>query len=252
VVKIGILQLKQYDLLYQATNDEEMLDHIKKMLHKAAHTYEYRIDIICLPELWYTKLVKDFEKEFKVIMNAAREYKMTIIPGAFREKIADKIHVSSPVITSDGSILGRQLKIHLFGVQRKSSKAGLKTEIFHADNFKFSIAICYDVVFPEIARTAAYEGADILFFPSKILKGGIHPWHMYLQVRALENRIPVIASNVSGGLFGGRSVAVDLNYDRKTDIATPIVRSGSSVREQLIVLDMDLKKFRQIRKRRFG
>jgi omega-amidase len=75
---------------------------------------------------------------------------------------------------------------------------------------------------------------------------------MYLQVRALENRIPVIASNVSGGLFGGRSIAVDLNYDRKTDIATPIVWSGSPVREQLIVIDMDLKKFRQIRKRRFG
>jgi omega-amidase len=252
VVKIGILQLKQYDHLYQTTNDGMMLDHIKKMLHKAANTCEYRTDIICLPELWYTKLVKDFEKEFKVIMNAAREYKTTIIPGAFREKIVDKVHVSSPVITSDGSILGRQLKIHLFGIQRKTSKAGSKTEIFDAKNFRFSIAICYDVVFPEIARGAAYEGADILFFPSKILKGGIHPWHMYLQVRALENRIPVIASNVCGGLFGGRSIAVDLNYDKKTDIATPRIRSGSSVKEQLIVIDMDLNKFRQIRKRRFG
>lgn len=229
-----------------------ILEHIKKMLHKAAHVYDYKIDVICLPELWYTKLVKDFEKEFKIITDAAREYKMTIIPGAFKEKIGDNVYVSCPVITSDGSIQGRQFKIHLFGIQKKTCKPGTKIKIFDAGKFRFSIAICYDVVFPEIARLATYKGADLLFFPSKILKEGIYPWHMYLQVRALENRIPVIASNVSGGLFGGRSIVVDFKYDKKTDIAIPEIKTGSSVKEQLIMADIDLKKSRQIHKRRFG
>jgi omega-amidase len=35
---------------------------------------------------------------------------------------------------------------------------------------------------------------------------------MYLQVRALENRIPVIAANVCGKLFGGRSMIVDFSW----------------------------------------
>ena len=42
-----------------------------------------------------------------------------------------------------------------------------------------------------ISRALARKGADIVFFPSKISKKGIEPWHMYVQVRALENRIPV-------------------------------------------------------------
>ena len=229
-----------------------ILEHIKKMLHKAAYVYDYKIDVICLPELWYTKLVKDFEKEFKIITDAAREYKMTIIPGAFKEKIGDNVYVSCPVITPDGSIQGRQFKIHLFGIQKKTCKPGTKIKIFDAGKFRFSIAICYDVVFPEMARLATYKGVDLLFFPSKILKEGIYPWHMYLQVRALENRIPVIASNVSGGLFGGRSIVVDFKYDKKTDIAIPKIKTGSSVKEQLIMADIDLKKSRQIHKRRFG
>jgi omega-amidase len=250
VVNLCVLQLEQYNHL-DAGKNEMILEHIKKMLHKAAYAYDYKIDVICLPELWYTKLVKDFEKEFKIIMDAAREYKMTIISGAFKEKIGDNVYVSCPVITSDGSIQGRQFKIHLFGIQKKTCKPGTKIKIFDAGKFRFSIAICYDVVFPEIARFATYKGADLLFFPSKILKEGIYPWHMYLQVRALENRIPVIGSNVSGGLFGGRGIVVDFKYDKKTDIAIPKIKTGSPVKEQLIMADIDLRKSRQIHKRRF-
>lgn len=80
------------------------------MIHDAS--YDYKMDVICLPELWYTKPVKNFEKEFGAIVSAASEYNVTIIPGAFKEKIAGNMYVSCPVIASDRSILGRQFKIH--------------------------------------------------------------------------------------------------------------------------------------------
>jgi len=211
-----------------------------------------KIEIVCLPELWYTKVVRDFEKEFKVIIDAAREYDFTIIPGAFKEKICDDTFVSCPIVTPNGSILGRQLKIHLFGDQRKTLKPGSKMEVFEIGKLKFSVPICYDLVFPEIARSAVREGAELLFFPSKIPKTGINPWHLYLQVRALENRIPVVASNVCGDIFGGRSMIVDLKYDRSTDIATPKIKTGAAVREQTIIVDIDLKRSRQMRQRRFA
>jgi predicted amidohydrolase len=211
-----------------------------------------KIEIVCLPELWYTKVVRDFEKEFKVIIDAAREYDFTIIPGAFKEKICDDTFVSCPIVTPNGSILGRQLKIHLFGDQRKTLKPGSKMEVFEIGKLKFSVPICYDLVFPEIARSAVREGAELLFFPSKIPKTGINPWHLYLQVRALENRIPVVASNVCGDIFGGRSMIVDLKYDRSTDIATPKIKTGAAVREQTIIVDIDLKRSREMRQRRFA
>ena len=252
MVNIGLIQLQQYDKLGAALSNELILKYLKSLFHKASDKYGAKIEIVCLPELWYTKVVRDFEKEFKVIIDAAREYDFTIIPGAFKEKICDDTFVSCPIVTPNGSILGRQLKIHLFGDQRKTLKPGSKMEVFEIGKLKFSVPICYDLVFPEIARSAVREGAELLFFPSKIPKTGINPWHLYLQVRALENRIPVVASNVCGGIFGGRSMIVDLKYDRSTDIATPKIKTGAAVREQTIIVDIDLKRSRQMRQRRFA
>ncbi len=252
MVNIGLIQVQQYDKSGAAPRNQLILKHLKSLFHKASDIYGSKIEIVCLPELWYTKVVRDFEKEFKVIIDAAREYDFTIIPGAFKEKICDDTYVSCPVVTPNGSILGRQFKIHLFGDQRKTLKPGSKMEVFEIGKLKFSVPICYDLVFPEIARSAVREGAELLFFPSKIPKTGINPWHLYLQVRALENRIPIVASNVCGGIFGGRSMIVDLKYDRSTDIATPKIKTGAAVREQTIIVDIDLKRSRQMRQRRFA
>jgi predicted amidohydrolase len=81
------------------------------MIHDAS--YNYQIDVICLPELCFTKLLKDFEKEFRAIVSAASEYNVTIISGAFTGKIAGNVYVSCPFIASDRSILGRQLFVWL-------------------------------------------------------------------------------------------------------------------------------------------
>ena len=62
----------------------------------------------------------------------------------------------------------------------------------------------------------------------------------------------MVASNVCGGLFGGRSMIVDLEYDKSTDIAIPKIKTAASVKEQIIIVDIDLKRSRQIRQRRFA
>jgi omega-amidase len=95
----------------------------------------------------------------------------------------------------------------------------------------------------------------MLFFPSKIRYEGIKPWHMYVQVRALENRIPIAAPNVcdSGGnsIYKGKSIFVDFDYEYKTDIAVPKLRFGSSVNDQILIMDIDLKRTRKLHKKRF-
>jgi predicted amidohydrolase len=76
---------------------------------------------------------------------------------------------------------------------------------------------------------------------------------MYVQVRALENRIPIAAPNVCdiNNIYKGKSILVDFNYDNKTDIAIPKLRVGSSVNEQIIIMDIDLKYVKKLRKKRF-
>ena len=237
-------------------NLENAIKHILKLLNRIGSSDS---DIACFPELWYSKILTNFETQFVKINGAAKEYNMTVIPGAFIEtsKMNDNrsslLQISSPVITNEGTILGSQLKIHPFGSERKVIKAGNKVQVFESSNIKFGIGICYDIVFPEISRALVRKGADILFFPSKIRYEGIKPWHMYVQVRALENRIPIAAPNVCGvnNIYKGKSILVDFNYDNKTDIAIPKLRVGSSVNEQILIMDIDLKYAKKLRKKRF-
>lgn len=248
MLRIALVQI------HLQNNKTKAIEHTIKLLNKIGSSDS---DIVCLPELWYSKIVTNFETEFDKIIDAAKEYNMTIIPGAFLERSnnnnGNDLHISSPVIADKGIIADRQLKIHPFGPQRKVVKAGTKLRVFNCRNFKFGIGICYDIVFPEIARALVRKGADILFFPSKIRYEGIKPWHMYVQVRALENRIPIVAPNVCGinNRYKGKSIFVDFDYDNKTDIAIPKLRFGSSVNEQVLIIDIDLKRTRRLREKRF-
>ncbi|HEY7570406.1 MAG TPA: carbon-nitrogen hydrolase family protein [Nitrososphaeraceae archaeon] len=237
-------------------NKTKALEYTLKLLRKVGLSDS---DIVCLPELWYTNIVTNFETEFDKIIEAAKEYNMIIIPGAFIERSNDNdndnnLQITSPVIAADGVIVGRQMKIHPFGSQRKVVRAGTNVELFESGDLKFGIGICYDIVFPEVARALVKKGADILFFPSRIRYEGIKPWHMYVQVRALENRIPIAAPNVcdSGNrVYKGKSILVDFDYNYKTDIAVPKLSIGSSVNDQIIVMDIDLNRTRKLRKKRF-
>ena len=240
VVKVALVQLRS-----QKTRAES-IEHAVKLLRKAG---ALEPDIACLPELWYPKAVNSFGQEFKSIIDIAKEQNMIIISGAFLERNNYNLFIASPVISRDGKILGRQFKIHPFGTQRDAVKSGTTMKMFDGGSFKFGIGICYDVVFPEVSRALMRKGAEILFFPSKINKKGIEPWHMYVQVRALENRIAVAAPNVCDDMCGGKSILVGFDYDKKTDIAVP-KRIVGSISDQTLGLDIDLDHVRKIREAR--
>jgi predicted amidohydrolase len=157
VLRVALIQLQLQH------NKAKAIERTLKLLNKVGSSES---DIVCLPELWYTKTVTNFETEFDKIIDIAKEYNMAIIPGAFverRNNCNNALQISTPVIANDGVISGRQLKIHPFGLQRKVMKAGTKVELFETVNFKFGIGICYDIVFPEVARAMLKKGADILF-----------------------------------------------------------------------------------------
>jgi omega-amidase len=240
VVRISLVQLR-----IRKTRAES-IEHAMKILRKAI---AFDPDIVCLPELWYPKAVDDFEYEFKPIIDLAKEQSIIIIAGAFLERIDTKQYISSPVISGTGETLGRQIKIHPFASQRAIATPGSTVKIFCCGGIKFGVAICYDLVFPEISRALVTKGAELIFYPSKISVKGIKPWHMYAQVRALENRIPVGAPNICDDGFGGKSTLVTFSYDKKTDIAIPKLMFGS-VKEQTFGIDVDLEYVRKIRNQR--
>jgi predicted amidohydrolase len=237
MTKLAIIQTHSH------STNQKGIDIISKILTSAGMA---ETDIVCLPEQWQKEnKMDDFDEEFSRFKKIAKDYNMTIITGAFYQKRRNGFVISAPVIY-DGEIIGVQEKIHPFGYEKGLIKAGTKTQVFKT-SCKFGIIICYDMVFADVAESFVKKGAQVLFSPSRIVKRGIKPWHMYVQVRALENRVPILAANVQNKRFGGNSIIVDLSESDDVMIPKTTILHGQAIKSALF----DLKKYEKSRIRRY-
>lgn len=239
MVKLGVIQTATCN-----TNDEGIF-RVSKILKKLGRN---NAEIVCLPEQWLkNNEISDFNTEFSEFKKIAKEYSMTIIPGAFYETGNGWKSIVSPIIGPEGEFIGKQEKIHPFGYERDIVKPGNEARIFNTA-CKFGIIICYDMVFPKVANTFTKKGAQVLFSPSRIIKKGIKPWQIYVQARALENRIPILAANVENVRFGGSSMIVDLT-EKSNIVTTNVTRLNG---EQGITREFTLEAYERSRKSRFS
>lgn len=237
--KLGIIQTSQYSSNYEA------IQKISKMLYTAA---KKEAEIVCLPEQWLVNNKITDYSIFNGFKKIAKEHRMTIIVGAFYEKQNKHQVISAPIIGPDGHIIGKQEKIHPFDYENKLVKAGKKTKIFKTF-CKFGVIVCYDMVFPKVAESLTKKGAQVLFSTSRIVKRGIIPWHIYVQARALENRIPILAANISSNKYGGQSIIIDLK--EMNQIMVPRVFK-CRLSSQVMIKEFDLKKLQKERRKRYS
>ncbi|MBT5200641.1 MAG: carbon-nitrogen hydrolase family protein [Thaumarchaeota archaeon] len=238
MVKLGIIQTSSY------SSNQNGIKKISEILKKMGSK---ETEIVCLPEQWLkNNEISNFDSEFSDFKKIAKEFSMTIIPGAFYHT-KKKTAIVAPIIGPTGDIIGIQEKIHPFDYERRSVNPGKEAKIFKT-SCKFGVIICYDMVFPKVANNLAKKGAEVLFSPSRIVNRGIEPWKMYVQVRSLENRIPILAANVQNHKFGGNSMIVDLKENNKV-FTTKISRLN---KEGSISKEFELKKYESSRKNRFS
>jgi len=239
MVKVGIIQTRTY-----STNKVGII-RISKFLEELG---KKKTQIVCLPEQWLkNNEIKDFDSEFLDFKEIAKKYQMTIIPGAFYEKIKKDVTISSPVIGPDGDIIGRQEKIHPYDYEKNTVTPGKEAKIFKT-SCRFGVIICYDMVFPRVSETFVKKGAQILFSPSRIVRRGINPWETYVRARSLENRVPILAANVKNRTYGGNSMIIDLIENNKVLIPKII-----KIKEEgFVVKNFSLSKFEKNRKIRFS
>jgi predicted amidohydrolase len=239
MVKLGLIQTTP-----QSTN-QKGITQAGKILEKLGNK---NTEIVCLPEQWLkNNEIDDFELEFLEFKKIAKEFSMTIIPGAFYEISKKKTQIISPIIGPNGEFIGRQEKIHPFDYERDNVIPGKEAKVFNTA-CKFGVIICYDMVFPKVANTLVKKGAQVLFSPSRIVRRGIEPWQMYVQVRSLENRIPILAANVENRKFGGNSLIVDLTENNKV-VTTQVMKLNGECGKSK---EFDLKKYEKNRKVRFS
>ena len=239
MVKFGLIQTASY------SDNQKGILQISKILKKLGRE---NTDIVCLPEQWLkNNEIEDWDSEFLDFKKIAKEFSMTIIPGAFYEITKQKTSIISPIIGPKGEFIGRQEKIHPFDYEKDNVKPGKEAKIFNTA-CKFGVVICYDMVFPKVANTFVKKGAQVLFSPSRIVRRGMEPWQMYVQVRALENRIPILAANVENHRFGGNSLIIDLTENNKVVTTKVMELNGECGTSK----EFDLNKYEKSRKIRFS
>ena len=237
MTKVGLIQTSNYE------NNKKGIENVSKLLKKLGID---ETEIVCLPEQWLpNNKIDDYDKEFSEFKKISQEYNMTIIPGAFYQEKNNQISINSPIISPDGEIIGKQEKIHPYDYEKEIVSPGNEAKIFNT-SCKFGVMICYDTVFPGVADTLTKKGAQILFSPSRIVKEGIDPWKMYVQVRSLENRIPIVAPNVIDRKFGGNSLIIELQKKEKI-VKTKLTELYGESSESI---DIIFSNYKEIRKHR--
>jgi len=239
MVKLGLIQT-----ISHSTN-QKGISRVSELLKKLG---KKEAEIICLPEQWLkNNKISDFDSEFSNFKKIAKDFSMTIIPGAFYDITKRNTTIIAPIIGPEGEFIGRQEKIHPFDYERDTVKPGKEAKIFNTA-CRFGVIICYDMVFPKVANTLVKKGAQVLLSPSRIVRRGIEPWQMYVQVRALENRVPILAANIENHRFGGNSIVVDLTENNKV-VTTKITKLNG---ESEITREFTLDKYEKSRKIRFS
>ena len=72
---------------------------------------------------------------------------------------------------------------------------------------------------------------------------------MYVHVRSLENRIPIIAANVKNKKFGGQSLIADLTHDRGIMVPKKITVKDNKT---TTTTDIEVSEYKKHRKKRYS
>lgn len=146
----------------------------------------------------------------------AAEYGTVIVAGlAERASGAAQVRNTVVAVRGDG-LLAHYRKQHLYDAfgQAESDwvEAGeLGAATFEVAGIRFGLMTCYDLRFPEVARTLMDAGADALVVPAEWVRGPLkeHHWTTLLAARAIENTAYVVAADHPTPIGVGHSQVVD-------------------------------------------
>lgn len=156
-------------------------------------------------------------KACQVIGEYAKKYHVHIIYG-FPERdtiIKDAIYNSAVLISDEGKALGVYRKVHLFSSEKEYFRPGDDYPLFETSIGKIGMMICWDTAFPEVARTYALKGVELIAvstnwekpYLSDVITDNQSDWDLVTRARAIDNCIYIIAANRIGfdetlGFFG--------------------------------------------------
>lgn len=210
-------------------------------------------DIIVLPELAFTGYFFEDREELKKLAEVVSESPTVhslsrlckdnafYLVAGFAEQYKEQLYNTALVIGPSG-LLHRYRKLHLFNTEKEYFDPGdTPLNTIEIRGAKVGVMICFDWVFPEVARSLALQGADLLCHPSNLV---LTYCQKTMLTRSLENSVYSITANRTGKETRPRG---ELLFTGQSQIVGPmgeIVASSDSHEEAVVIYDIDLSNAR--------
>ncbi|CAA9413344.1 carbon-nitrogen hydrolase family protein [uncultured Nocardioides sp.] len=143
----------------------------------------------------------------------AAERGTTVVAGMF-ERGGDAGRPFNTLLVR-GAAEASYRKIHLydsFGYRESDrlSAGPVEPVTFALGGFTVGLMTCYDLRFPELARSLVDAGADVLVVPSAWVAGErkVDHWRTLVRARAIENTVYVVAAGQPAPRYCGHSMIV--------------------------------------------
>ncbi len=195
------------------------------------------------------------EDYMQLFSDLAVKYSINIIAGSHYVEEDDEIYNVAYLFRRNGTF-DRQYKLHVVPAEKSwlGIQPGEDVKVFDTDCGKIAILIGYDILFPELARKAAEQGAQIIFTPfAEENEQGYLRIRYCSQARAIENQVYTVISGASGNMT--TITLADAKYGQSgifspVDFSFPnegiIAESHPNV-EAVVVGDVDLEILRRNR-----
>jgi predicted amidohydrolase len=230
-----------------AQADFKLADHpanlriIRDLLDRAAQA---GVNILVLPELANSGY--NFENQQQVMSSSEeadngpfctllRDWSAggRLAVGGFCERDGSVLF-NSAAIYGDGQLVTVYRKAHLFANEVTFFKPGNeKPPVFEFNGHKFGVMICFDWFFPEMARSLALRGAQIILHPSNL----VLPWcQKAMLTRSIENRVFTATANRTG-------VDRDLSFSGLSQVTSPkgdLLVQADGTSTNVVWADVDL------------
>lgn len=216
-LKIALAQIKT-DRDYKI-NLAKILDFIQKAKSSGA-------ELVVFPEtsqafvpsnegIDFISVAQGLDGEFvSSVLDKSKELEMAVVFG-FYEKSEPKTK-NSVIFADCGKIIYKYSKTHLYDAfsydeSKDINASNEKIKAFDTRWGKMGIMVCYELRFPEIARTLALDGARLILVPTAWVDGKYKDEHfmLFTKTRALENTVFLCASNQTGNIYTGRSALIN-------------------------------------------
>ncbi|WP_265517542.1 carbon-nitrogen hydrolase family protein [Nitratireductor luteus] len=165
-------------------------------------------------------------------------------------KVANRAFLFGP----DGERIATYDKIHMFDVDLDNGESwresatyapGEATLVVDLPMAALGFAICYDLRFPQLFRTQAMTGAQVLTAPAAFTRqtGEAH-WHVLTRARAIENGAFLIAAAQGGRHEDGRET---YGHSIIVDPWGKVLAEAAHDEPAVVVADIDVEQSRAAR-----